>query len=40
VPIAELEGVQEHLARIGGNAYVMTAAQALTNSMLNQVCLS
>jgi len=36
VPIAELEGVQEHLARIAGNAYVMTAAQGLTNSMLNQ----
>lgn len=36
VPIAELEGVQEHLARIAGNTYVITAAQALTNSMLNQ----
>jgi len=36
VPIADLEGVQEHLARIAGNAYVMTAAQGLTNSMLNQ----
>ncbi len=36
VPIAELEGVQEHLARIAGHTYVITAAQGLTNSMLNQ----
>ncbi|TFJ84244.1 hypothetical protein NSK_004235 [Nannochloropsis salina CCMP1776] len=36
VPIAELEGVQEHLARIAGHTYVITAAQSLTNSMLNQ----
>jgi alkylation response protein AidB-like acyl-CoA dehydrogenase len=36
VPIADLEGVQEHLARIAGNTYVMMAAQGLTNSMLNQ----
>lgn len=36
VPIADLEGVQEHLARIAGNAYTMTAAQHLMNSMLNQ----
>jgi alkylation response protein AidB-like acyl-CoA dehydrogenase len=36
VPIANLEGVQEHLARIAGNTYAITAAQALTNSMLNQ----
>jgi len=36
VPIAELEGVQEALARIGGNAYIMQAAQLLTNSMLNK----
>uniref|UniRef100_A0A7S1TSL9 Acyl-coenzyme A dehydrogenase n=1 Tax=Phaeomonas parva TaxID=124430 RepID=A0A7S1TSL9_9STRA len=36
VPIAELEGVQEHLARIGGNAFVMTGAQHLVNSMINQ----
>lgn len=35
VPIAELEGVQEHLARIAGNAYCMTAAQTLMNAMLN-----
>ena len=36
VPLAELEGVQEALARIGGNAYIMQAAQTLTNSMLNK----
>ena len=36
VPIAELEGVQESLARIGANAYTMTAAQHLVNSMINQ----
>jgi alkylation response protein AidB-like acyl-CoA dehydrogenase len=36
VPIAELEGVQEHMARIASNTYIMTAAQHLTNSMLAQ----
>jgi len=36
VPIAELEGVQEHLARLGSNAYIMTASQHLVNSMINQ----
>jgi len=36
VPIAELEGVQEPLARIAGNTYIMTAAQRLVNSMVNQ----
>jgi len=36
VPIAELEGVQEHCARIASETYVMTAAQGLTNSMLGQ----
>lgn len=36
VPIAELEGVQEHLARIAGNTYIMTSAQFLCNSMINQ----
>jgi acyl-CoA dehydrogenase len=36
VPIADLEGVQEHLARIAGHTYIISAAQALTNSMLNQ----
>ena len=35
VPLAELEGVQEHLARIGGETYVVTAGQHLTNAMLN-----
>lgn len=36
VPIAEMEGVQEPLARISGNAYIMISAQKLTNAMLNQ----
>ena len=36
VPIAEMEGVQEALGRIGGNAYIMQSAQLLTNAMLNQ----
>ena len=35
VPLAELEGVQEHLARIGGETYIVTAGQQLTNAMLN-----
>ena len=36
VPIAEMEGVQEALARIAGNTYIMQSAQQLTNAMLNQ----
>ena len=36
VPIADMEGVQESLARVGGNAYIMMAAQRLTNAMLNK----
>lgn len=36
VPIAEMEGVQEALARIGSNAYIMMSAQLLTNAMLNK----
>jgi acyl-CoA dehydrogenase len=36
VPIAEMEGVQEGLARIASNAYIMQSAQMLTNAMLNQ----
>mmetsp|Transcript_17867 Transcript_17867/g.23161 ORF Transcript_17867/g.23161 Transcript_17867/m.23161 type:complete len:442 (-) Transcript_17867:312-1637(-) len=36
VPIAELEGVKEPLARIAGNTYIMTSAQHLVNSMINQ----
>lgn len=36
VPLAEMEGVQELLARIGGNTYIMQSAQLLTNSMLNK----
>ncbi|CAM9656701.1 unnamed protein product [Ascophyllum nodosum] len=35
VPLAELEGVQEHLASVGGSTLVVTSAQALMNSMLN-----
>ena len=36
VPIANMEGVQEALARVGGNAYILQGAQLLTNAMLNQ----
>ena len=36
IPIADMEGVQEGLARIAGQAYTMQAAQILTNAMLNQ----
>ena len=36
VPLAEMEGVQESLARIAGNAYIMQSAQLLTNAMLNK----
>lgn len=36
VPIADMEGVQEGLARIAGNSYIMQSAQMLTNAMLNQ----
>ena len=36
VPLAEMEGVQECLARIASNAYIMQSAQLLTNAMLNQ----
>jgi alkylation response protein AidB-like acyl-CoA dehydrogenase len=34
VPIAEMGGVQEALARIAAEAYTLTSAQALINSML------
>lgn len=34
VPIAEMGGVQEALGRIASNAYIVTAAQTLINSML------
>ena len=34
VPIAEMGGVQEALARIGSEAYILTSAQMLINSML------
>ena len=34
VPIAEMGGVQEALARIAGEAYILSSAQALINSML------
>ena len=36
IPIADMEGVQEGLARIAGQAYTMQSAQILTNAMLNQ----
>jgi alkylation response protein AidB-like acyl-CoA dehydrogenase len=36
VPLAEMEGVQEPLARIASNALVMQSAQHFTNAMLNQ----
>lgn len=35
VPIADMEGVQEALARISGNAFIMQSAQQLTNAMLS-----
>eukprot|EP00904_Undaria_pinnatifida_P009717 jgi/Undpi1/5876/HiC_scaffold_2.g01150.m1 len=35
VPLAELEGVQEHLASVGSNTLLVTSGQALMNSMLN-----
>lgn len=35
VPLAELEGVQEHLASVGGNTLLVISGQALMNSMLN-----
>jgi len=35
VPLAELEGVQEHLARVGANSLIMLSGQMLTNAMLN-----
>eukprot|EP01097_Dermamoeba_algensis_P004695 TRINITY_DN3030_c0_g1_i1.p1 TRINITY_DN3030_c0_g1~~TRINITY_DN3030_c0_g1_i1.p1 ORF type:complete len:744 (-),score=221.45 TRINITY_DN3030_c0_g1_i1:134-2365(-) len=35
VPIAEMEGVQEHLARIASNTYIMVAGQHLVNAMIN-----
>jgi acyl-CoA dehydrogenase len=36
VPLAELEGVQEHLARVGANTLISQSGQALINAMLNQ----
>ncbi|CAN0393584.1 unnamed protein product, partial [Phaeothamnion confervicola] len=36
VPLAELEGVQEHLARVASTALVASAGQGLMNAMLNQ----
>ncbi|MDN5848889.1 MAG: acyl-CoA dehydrogenase [Nitrococcus sp.] len=36
LPIGEFEGVQEALARIGGNTYVMDAARTLTVSAIDQ----
>ena len=34
VPVADMGGVQEALARIGAEAYILTSAQMLINSML------
>ena len=34
VPIAEMGGVQEALARIAAEAYILTSAQMLINAML------
>ncbi|OQS02140.1 acyl-CoA dehydrogenase [Thraustotheca clavata] len=36
VPVATMEGVQEHLASIGGNALITMSGQHLVNAMLNQ----
>ncbi|TDH68513.1 hypothetical protein CCR75_000471 [Bremia lactucae] len=36
VPIASLEGIQEQLAIMGGNAFIMTSGQHLVNAMINQ----
>lgn len=35
VPLAELEGVQEHLAVVAGNTLLVSSSQALMNAMLN-----
>lgn len=35
VPLAELEGVQEHLARAGASTLIAMSGQALMNAMLN-----
>lgn len=35
VPLAELEGVQEHLARVGYNSFAMLSGQHLTNAILD-----
>ena len=35
VPIATMEGVQEHLARIGNQTFIATAGQHLVNGMIN-----
>ncbi|EQC34919.1 hypothetical protein SDRG_07717 [Saprolegnia diclina VS20] len=36
VPVATMEGVQEHLASIGSNALINIAGQHLVNGMINQ----
>ncbi|ETW03800.1 hypothetical protein H310_05165 [Aphanomyces invadans] len=36
VPVATMEGVQEHLAAIGNQAFITMAGQYLVNGMLNQ----
>jgi acyl-CoA dehydrogenase len=36
VPVASMEGVQEHLATIGSQAFISHAGQFLVNAMINQ----
>ncbi|EGZ30294.1 hypothetical protein PHYSODRAFT_553352 [Phytophthora sojae] len=36
VPIASLEGIQEQLAIIASNAFIMTSGQHMVNAMINQ----
>ncbi|KAF1773104.1 Acyl-CoA dehydrogenase, C-termina, bacterial type [Phytophthora cactorum] len=36
VPIASLEGIQEQLATMGSNAFIMTSGQHMVNAMINQ----
>jgi alkylation response protein AidB-like acyl-CoA dehydrogenase len=36
VPIAELEGIQEQLAEMGGQTFISVAGQHMVNSMINQ----
>nr|CCA15250.1 acylCoA dehydrogenaselike protein putative [Albugo laibachii Nc14] len=36
VPIASLEGIQEQLAKMGGQLFIMTSGQHMVNAMINQ----